>query len=44
MTLLDFASLQREMTDRRGIEVDLVSKRGLRPRIGQCILAEARVL
>jgi uncharacterized protein len=40
LTLIDIAGLQNELTDALGIEVDLVMKDALKPRIGKRILAE----
>jgi uncharacterized protein len=40
LTLIDIAGLQNELTDALGIEVDLVMKNALKPRIGKRILAE----
>ncbi len=39
-SLLEFVSLEDELSERLGIKVDLVMKSGLKPRIGQCILHE----
>ncbi|CAA7618703.1 nucleotidyltransferase family protein [Magnetospirillum sp. UT-4] len=44
MTLIEFAGLQRELSESLGLAVDLVSKRALRPRIGERILAEATAI
>lgn len=44
MTLFDFSGMQLELEDIVGNKVDLVSKRGLKPRIKDRILAEARVV
>jgi predicted nucleotidyltransferase len=39
-SLLKFVSLENYLTDHLGIKVDLVHKAGLKPRIGERILAE----
>lgn len=44
ITLIDFAGLQRELSDHLGMKVDLVMKDALRPHIGKRILAEALML
>jgi predicted nucleotidyltransferase len=44
ITLIQFLGLQYELSDRLGIEVDLVMADALRPRIGKRILAEAVML
>lgn len=44
MTLPDFADLQSELSAALGIKVDLANKRTLKPRIGQRILAEVRMV
>lgn len=44
MTLFEFSGMQLELEDIVGYRVDLVSKRGLKPRIKDRILAEARVV
>lgn len=44
ITLIQFLGLQYELSDRLGIEVDLVMTDALRPRIGKRILAEAVML
>jgi len=41
---LEFAALQRELTDALGRDVDLVPKRGLKPVIRDEVLASARVV
>ena len=38
--LLEFVALQRELGDLLGVDVDLVMKSALKPRIGKRILAE----
>lgn len=40
ITLLGYARLENELSDRLGIKVDLVSKTALKPRIGKRILSE----
>lgn len=42
--LLDFAALQRELAELLGLDIDLVSKRGLNPMIRDEVLASARVV
>ena len=44
ITLIQFLGLQYELSDRLGIEVDLVMTDALRPRIEKRILAEAVML
>lgn len=44
MTLPDFADLQSELSAALGVKVDLANKRTLKPRIGQRILAEVRMV
>ena len=39
-SLLEFVQLEDELSERLGVKVDLVMKSGLKPRIGQRILAE----
>lgn len=39
-SLLRFVSLEHYLTDNLGVKVDLVHKTGLKPRIGERILAE----
>jgi uncharacterized protein len=39
-SLLKFINLENHLTDTLGIKVDLVHKPGLKPRLGQRILAE----
>lgn len=41
---MEFAGLQRELADVLGRDVDLVSKRGLKPVIRDDVLASARVV
>jgi len=38
--LLTFCELENQLTDELGVKVDLVMKTGLKPRIGERILAE----
>ena len=40
VTLIDFAGLQLDLSDALGMNVDLVMRSALKPRIGQRILAE----
>jgi predicted nucleotidyltransferase len=40
VTLIDFAGLQQDLSDALGMNVDLVMRSALKPRIGQRILAE----
>lgn len=40
ITLLGYARLENELSDKLGIKVDLVSKTALKPRIGKHILSE----
>jgi len=42
--LLTFCELENRLSDRLGVKVDLVMKTGLKPRIGERILAEVRYL
>jgi predicted nucleotidyltransferase len=42
--LLDYAGLQLELSDALGLKVDLANKRTLKPRIGERILAEVRMV
>ena len=44
VTLIDVAGLQIELSDALGVEVDLVMKSALKPRIGQRILSEVHPL
>ncbi len=39
-SLLKFVNLENYLTDNLGVKVDLVHKKGLKPRIGERILAE----
>lgn len=39
-TLLKFINLENYLSDNLGVKVDLVHKRGLKPRLGERILAE----
>ena len=39
-SLLKFVNLENYLSDSRGVKVDLVHKKGLKPRIGERILAE----
>lgn len=39
-SLLEFVSLEDELSDRLGVKVDLVMKSGLKPRLGERILRE----
>ena len=39
-SLLKFVNLENYLSDRLGVKVDLVHKAGLKPRIGERILAE----
>jgi predicted nucleotidyltransferase len=43
ITLFGYVRLQNELSDLLGIQVDLVDRRGLKPYIGQRILAEVRM-
>ena len=40
VTLIDFAGLQQDLSDALGMNVDLVMRSALKPRIGKRILAE----
>lgn len=40
-SLLKFINLENYLSDHLGVKVDLVHKRGLKPRLGERILAEA---
>ncbi|KKH49580.1 nucleotidyltransferase family protein [Methanosarcina sp. 1.H.A.2.2] len=40
ITLLGYARLENELSDKLGIKVDLVSKTALKPRIGKHVLSE----
>lgn len=40
ITLLGYARLENELSDKLGVKVDLVSKTALKPRIGKHILSE----
>lgn len=40
ITLLGYARLENELSDKLGIKVDVVSKTALKPRIGKHILSE----
>jgi len=42
--LLTFCELENQLSDRLGVKVDLVMKTGLKPRIGERILAEVQYL
>lgn len=42
--LVDYAALMLELTQLLGRKVDLVSKKGLKPRIRNSVLSEARLL
>jgi len=42
--LLTFCQLENELSDHLGVNVDLVMKDGLKPRIGERILAEVEYL
>ena len=42
--LIAFMKLQYELTDLLGVEVDLVTRGGLKPRIGSRILGEAELV
>ncbi len=42
--LLSFCELENQLSDRLGVKVDLVMKSGLKPRIGERILAEVQYL
>jgi len=44
MTLPDYVGLQMEMSDSLGLKVDLANKRTLKPRIGERILSEVRMV
>jgi uncharacterized protein len=44
MTLLDCAGLQDELSRALGVKVDLANRRTLKPRIGERILSEVRML
>ncbi|HLI19519.1 MAG TPA: nucleotidyltransferase family protein [Stellaceae bacterium] len=44
MTLPDYADLQSELSEALGVKVDLANKRTLKPRIGQRILAEVKMV
>lgn len=39
-SLLKFINLENHLSDNLGVKVDLVHKRGLKPRLGERILAE----
>ena len=39
-TLWEFIRLERELSDKLGVKVDLVMKKTLKPRIGEAILKE----
>jgi uncharacterized protein len=41
--LFAYSRLQEELSDLLGLRVDLVDRRGLKPRIGQRILAQVRM-
>lgn len=43
-SLLKFVNLENYLSDRLGVKVDLVHKAGLKPRIGERILAEVLYL
>ncbi|MEM9273453.1 MAG: nucleotidyltransferase family protein [Cyanobacteria bacterium P01_F01_bin.143] len=43
-SLLKFINLENYLTDNLGVKVDLVHKKGLKPRIGERILAEVLYL
>ncbi len=40
ITLLGYARLENELSDKLGVKVDLVSKTALKPRIGKHVLLE----
>ncbi|MFY1112289.1 MAG: nucleotidyltransferase family protein [Methanosarcinaceae archaeon] len=40
ITLLGYARLENELSDKLGVKVDLVSKTALKPRIGKHVLSE----
>lgn len=42
--LFEYAGLQLELSDAQGMTVDVVNRAALKPRIGQRILAEVRML
>ncbi|ARJ67864.1 DNA polymerase beta [Magnetospirillum sp. ME-1] len=42
--LFEYAGLQLELSDALGMPVDVVNRAALKPRIGQSILAEVRML
>ncbi|MDE2266815.1 MAG: nucleotidyltransferase family protein [Alphaproteobacteria bacterium] len=42
--LMEFVGLKQELSDAIGLEVDLVSRDALKPRVGQRILAELVML
>ena len=42
--LFEYAGLQLELSDALGIKVDVANRAALKPRIGQRILAEVRML
>lgn len=44
VTLLTLAALQRELSEAIGLPVDLVLKEGLKPRLRDQVIGEARVL
>ena len=41
ITLIEYVGLQNELSDLLGVKVDLVEKKGLKPRIGERVLREA---
>jgi uncharacterized protein len=42
--LLEFAAMERELSDLLARKVDLVSKRGLKPRVRPHVLRDARIV
>ena len=43
-TLFDMAGLLMDLRDLLGLEVDVVTEQGLKPRIRDCVLKEAELL
>jgi predicted nucleotidyltransferase len=41
ITLIEYVGLQNELSDLVGVKVDLVERKGLKPRIGMRVLREA---
>jgi uncharacterized protein len=44
ITLPDYAGLQMDLSAALGVKVDLANKKALKPRIGQRILAEVKMM